>query len=122
MSNNKKDRLRADCELGTSDWAVFRQDFTGNEFLVERNLTLTAADCLMAELEAHPHHQHYWVDRLPECSKDFPAMLADLIASGSPLKASIDVLRNQKASDRELISAVQIVCDCTAEEARERLK
>lgn len=105
-------------DVAKSEWAVFRQDFTGNEFLVERNLTLTAANRLMAELEAHPHHQHYWVDRLPKCATDFAAMLAELIAGGSPLGVSIEVLRNQKAGDGELALAIQKVCDCTEEEAR----
>ena len=43
----------------SSNWGVFRQDFTGNEFLVQRNLSKQEADDLVVEFESHKHHQHY---------------------------------------------------------------
>ena len=40
-------------------WAVWRQDDSGNEFLVEANLPQSQAEALVAEFEAKGHKQCY---------------------------------------------------------------
>jgi hypothetical protein len=90
-------------------WAVFRQDFTGNEFLVEKNLSKDRADELVIEYESHKHHQHYWACELPETDIDYTQMLRESLESGSSLNASLVVLKHQNASASECIEAVQLV-------------
>lgn len=92
--------------MSTNDWAVFRQDFTGNEFLVKKGLSKERADELVEEYESHGHHQHYWSKRLPSVPVDFNAMLRELLESGSPLNSAIDVLKHQGASEEEINAAV----------------
>lgn len=41
-------------------WAVWRQDDSGNKFLVEANLTEQQAQSLAAGFEAKGHKQTYW--------------------------------------------------------------
>lgn len=49
-----------------NDWAVYRLDFAGNEFLVEKNLSEEQARQLVAKFESYKHHQYYWCARLPD--------------------------------------------------------
>ena len=44
----------------TPNWAVWRQDDSGNRFLVEANLTVEQAKQLVADLECKGHKQTYW--------------------------------------------------------------
>lgn len=41
-------------------WAVWRQDDSGNRFLIEANMTEARARSMVAELEARGHKQTYW--------------------------------------------------------------
>jgi len=41
-------------------WLVMRQDDSGNEFLVEANLTKNQAEEMANDLEARGHKQTYW--------------------------------------------------------------
>ena len=95
--------------MSTDNWAVFRQDFTGNEFLVEQNLTEQRARELVIEFESHKHHQHYWACELPDSTIDYSAMLRESLKLGSSLDASLKVLRNQNASAIQCIKAVREV-------------
>ena len=95
--------------MSTDNWAVFRQDFTGNEFLVEQNLTEQRAQELVIEYESHKHHQHYWACEIPESQIDYSAMLIASLNSGSSLDSSLKVLRNQNASAIQCIKAVREV-------------
>jgi hypothetical protein len=81
-----------------NDWAVFRQDFSGNEFLVERDLTHERALELVDTYESHKHHQHYWADRIRELGPDYLKMYQKLINDGSSPTLAIQVLMNQGAS------------------------
>ena len=92
--------------MSDNNWAVFRQDFTGNEFLVEKNLTAEQANSLVAEFESHKHHQHYWASQIVETPPNYAQMLADTLASGSPFETSLAVLRNQNATIVDCIWAV----------------
>ncbi len=42
-------------------WAVYRQDDSGNTFLVEANITEDTANKIAADFEAKGHKQTYWV-------------------------------------------------------------
>lgn len=42
-------------------WAVWRQDDSGNKFVMEANLTEEQARLLVADFEAKGHKQTYWV-------------------------------------------------------------
>lgn len=44
-------------------WCVYRQDDTGNTFLIEANLSKEEAYLLAAELEQRGHKQVYWVQQ-----------------------------------------------------------
>jgi hypothetical protein len=104
--------------MSTNDWAVFRFDFNGNEVLVEKRLTEERAWELVAEFESHQHHQHYWASRLPDVPIDYAQMLRKLLNAGSPLNASLQVLRNQNASLMQCIKAVYEVRGVTVLEAK----
>jgi hypothetical protein len=41
-------------------WAVWRQDDSGNRFLVEANMTEARARSMVAEFEVRGHKQAYW--------------------------------------------------------------
>lgn len=43
-------------------WAVWRQDDSGQTYLVTANLTADAAQAMVAEFEARGHKQTYWCD------------------------------------------------------------
>ena len=107
--------------MASNDWAVYRIDFTGNDFLVEKRLTEALAHQLAAELEAHGHHQHYWACRIPDSPVDFAQMLRDSLKSGSPLHASLQVLRNQGASVNECINALREACGLKLSECKRAL-
>ena len=92
--------------MAADDWAVFRLDFAGNRFLVEKNLPETRARQLVAEFEAHKHHQHYWAERVAAWRVDFAAMLRESLAAGSALDAALKVLKNQGASRLDCVRAV----------------
>ncbi|MEM9413840.1 MAG: hypothetical protein AAGA30_22215, partial [Planctomycetota bacterium] len=69
--------------MSEDNWAVFRQDFTGNEFLVKQQLTEQRARELVIEYESHKHHQHYWACEIPDSEVDYSAMLRASLNSGS---------------------------------------
>lgn len=95
--------------MAENNWAVFRQDFTGNEFLVEKHLSEERARELVVEFESHKHHQHYWAVQMQETYIDYEQMLRASLESGSSLDASLMVLRNQNASMIQCIKAVREV-------------
>ena len=97
----------------SADWAVFRQDFTGNEFLVEKHLTEKRARELVVEFESHKHHQHYWAAQVPELPVDFSKMLGEILGSGSPLDNALLVLKNQGVTP---LDCVQAICDVRKQE------
>jgi hypothetical protein len=97
-------------------WAVYRQDFTGNEFLVERGLTEDRARELVIEFESHKHHQHYWADKQPEELPNFVGLMRDMVASGSSIKLSLPVLRTHGATDEDCVKAIQSVSGKPLEE------
>ncbi len=43
-------------------WAVNRQDDNGNRYVVQRGLTRTEAERLVAQFEARGHKQVYWAE------------------------------------------------------------
>jgi len=45
------------------EWVVWRQGDDGNPFEVARLATRSAADGLVAMLEARGHRQVYWIER-----------------------------------------------------------
>lgn len=104
--------------MADNDWAVFRLDFNGNEFLVEDHLSEERAHQLVAEFEAHKHHQHYWATRIPQPAVDYAGMLRESLAAGSALDASLRVLRHQGASAQQCIEAVCRVRGLTSHDAR----
>lgn len=104
--------------MSNDNWAVFRQDFTGNEFLVEQNLTEQRARELVIEYESHKHHQHYWACEIPDSPIDYSEMLKASLKSGSPLDASLKVLRHQNASKIQCIEAVREVCNIDLAESK----
>lgn len=95
--------------MSADDWAVFRFDFNGNEVLVEKHLTEERARKLVADFESHQHHQHYWACYLPDSPPDYTQMLRDLLNAGSPMNASLIVLRHQNASVIQCVKAVHEV-------------
>lgn len=103
----------------TNDWAVFRLDYSANEFLVKEGLSEKQARELAAEYESHGHHQHYWVDRIPKTEVDYCQMLDEQFRNGSPLKFSLHVLKNQNATLAQCVVAVAKTKGLTEEEARE---
>jgi hypothetical protein len=105
-----------------SDWAVYRLDFAGNHFLVAKHLTEAGARELVAEFEAHKHHQHYWAERAPHQPRDFAEVLRASLRTGSSLDASLKVLKNQNASVAECIEAVQQVRGTSIIEAQELVR
>lgn len=46
--------------IENTSWTVYRQDDTGNQFVVQSDLTRDAAEALVREFEARGHKQHYW--------------------------------------------------------------
>ena len=100
-----------------NNWAVYRQDFTGNEFLVEQGLTEQRAKDLVKEYESHKHHQHYWADLQPAQDVDFPALLSQMLADGSPLSLALSVLKTHGASRNDCVEAVQKVRGLSKEES-----
>lgn len=90
-------------------WAVFRQDFAGNEFLVRKNLTEEEANRLVAEFESHKHHQHYWAVEIPPDQNRLKMLFQESMAAGSSLQKAIDVLLNQGATQLECNAIVEAV-------------
>jgi len=88
-------------------WAVFRQDFMGNEFLVEKQLTENRARELVEEYEAKKHHQHYWAIRYIESEPDYLTMLSEQLQKGTPLSLAIKVLLNQNATVEDCLAAIR---------------
>jgi len=43
-------------------WAVWRQDDSGNRFLIEANLTEEQARALVADFDSKGHKQTYWCE------------------------------------------------------------
>ena len=104
-------------DLPTSDWTVFRLDYAGNTFEVERNLTQTQAEALAAEFESHGHHQHYWAQRVPHQPPCRESELRQLLSCGSPLQLALRVLAKLGTSTEELIDAVCEVKSLEREDA-----
>ena len=104
--------------MAKNNWAVFRQDFTGNEFLVEAHLSEQRARELVIEYESHKHHQHYWASEVPETPVDYTQMLRESLNGGSSMEASLKVLKNQNASAIQCIEAVRDVRDLDLLEAK----
>ncbi len=48
-------------------WAVYRQDDTGNQYIVETGLSREKAETLVAMYEARGHKQLYWAEREKSC-------------------------------------------------------
>ena len=99
-----------------NDWAVYRQDSTGNEFVVKRELSESEAESLAAHYISLGHHQHYWVDKQPETAPDFSQQLLEMTQSGSARKLALAVLRAQGATDDQLTNALLDTSDLTREE------
>ena len=89
-----------------NDWAVYRQDFTGNEFLVEKDLSENRARKLVVEYEAHGHHQHYLADKQPADRPDLAALAKQMLADGSSISLAIPVLATYNASNLEIVDAI----------------
>lgn len=47
-------------DSGFPTWAVWRQDDSGNRYLIEANLTEEHAKALVADFESKGHKQTYW--------------------------------------------------------------
>ena len=89
-----------------NDWAVYRQDFCGNEFLVEKGLTEQRARELVLEYESHKHHQHYWADKQPESKPDLKSIAQEMLAVGSSIRLIIPVLATYQFSHEQMIDAL----------------
>ena len=89
-----------------NDWAVYRQDFTGNEFLVEKNLSENRARNLVVEYESHGHHQHYWAAKQPADRPDLAALAKQMLADGSSISLAIPVLATYNVSNIEIVDAI----------------
>ena len=105
--------------MTNNDWAVFRLDYSANEFLVKDGLSEKQARELAAEYESHGHHQHYWVSRVPDADADYNLMLEEQFRNGSPLKFAILVLKNQNATFDQCVEAVAKNKGLTEIEAQE---
>ncbi|MEM9411084.1 MAG: hypothetical protein AAGA30_08220 [Planctomycetota bacterium] len=105
--------------MSEKKWAVFRQDFTGNEFLVEQHLSEQRARELVVEYESHKHHQHYWACKLSDLPTDYTEMLRASLNSGSSLEASLKVLRNQNAT---AIQCIKAICEVKSTDLAESKK
>ena len=103
--------------MTSNNWAVFRQDFTGNEFIVERNLSEERANELVVEYESHKHHQHYWAKQIPDSKIDFAELLTQLLGTGSSIDSALKVRRNQSASTTDCIAALAKVREIAENEA-----
>ncbi len=103
--------------MSNSNWTVFRQDFTGNVFVVEQNLSEERARELVTEFESHKHHQHYWAGVQPKTQVDYAAMLRTLLLAGSSLDVSLKVLRNQDATVKQCVQAIKETRDLGVPEA-----
>lgn len=104
------------------DWAVYRQDFTGNEYLVEKGLTEQQARDLAEQYESHKHHQHYWADKQPSETLDFTALLTQMLSDGGSVSLSLPVLRTHGATEADCLEALQKACGYSLEESEEILR
>lgn len=95
--------------MSNGNLAGFRQDFPGNQFLVEKNVTEQCTRELVVEYESHEHHHHYWECEIPDSKIDFSAMLRGFLNSGGSLDTSLKVLRNPNASAIQCTGAVSEV-------------
>ena len=96
-----------------NDYAVYRQDSTGNEFIVKRELSESEAESLAAHYISLGHHQHYWVDKQPKTAPDFSKQLSEMLQSGSTQQLALTVLRAQGATDDQLVEALLETSDLT---------
>lgn len=111
-------------------WCVYRIDYAGNTFLVERNLSQVRAAEIVAEYEARGHHQHYWAERASNPPNELAAMLAEMLGNGSSLAAAIRVLKShigftgeanspkQQERERKLVQAIVATRGVSPEEAK----
>lgn len=58
-----KEDARKESLRRKGSWAVFRQDDTGNQYMVKDDLTRDESERLAAEMEASGHKQTYWVQQ-----------------------------------------------------------
>lgn len=86
-----------------NDWAVYRQDFNANEFLVQKGLSKDEAGSLADEYLAKGHHQHYWFDKQPSEDVDFASQLLDMLGSGSSHELAIKVCSVKEHLQRNVI-------------------
>lgn len=54
-------------------WRLWRQDDHGNEVLVRDFDDRAAAERARDEFVARGHHQHYWVEELPDATVEHDA-------------------------------------------------
>ena len=101
------------------EWAVFRLDYAGNQFLVKKGLSEFEAHRVAKEFESHGHHHHYWVQRFPEASVDYTEMLRKLLDHGSSLESSLKVLLAQNASEDECVEALCKLRELSREHAKQ---
>ena len=101
-----------------NDWAVYRQDFNANEFLVQKGLSKDEAASLADEYLAKGHHQRYWFDKQPSEDVDFASQLLDMLGSGSSHELAIKVLLGQGASSKECYLALETATELGAEQCR----
>lgn len=105
--------------MSENNWAVFRQDFHGNEFLVEQGLSESRARERVIEFESHKHHQHYWAAQIDSSAIDYVHLLRKQLANASAIESAIGVLINQGASREQCINAL---CQCRGIEAKDAMK
>ena len=105
-----------------NDWAVYRQDFTGNEFLVEKGLSEDRARELVVEYESHKHHQHYWAGKQPKTRPDLVALTKQMLADGSSVPLVIPVLATYNASNSEIVNAIVESSELDQESAERLVK
>lgn len=105
-----------------NEWAVYRLEYNGNEFVVEEGLSKTAADQLAEEYIAKGHHQHYWVDKQTLNGPDYFLLMSGMIKSGSSQMMAVKVLLSQGASNDECVNALMEVCHLELDVCKAKVK
>jgi len=105
-----------------NDWAVYRQDFNANEFLVQKDLSKAEAASLAEEYLAKGHHQHYWFDKQPPEEIDFASQLSNMLCSGSSHELAIQVLLGQGARPQKCADALAAVTELSEDECRMKVQ
>jgi len=105
-----------------NDWAVYRQDFNANEFLVQKGLSKDEAARLAEEYLAKGHHQHYWFDKQPSGDINFAGQLSNMLSSGSSHELAIKVLLSQGATSEECFEALETLTELSADECQSKVE